>query len=180
MKGVVFAEFIEMVEEKFSLELADRIIHQAELASGGAYTSLGTYDHCEIIKLVENLSQETQIPVAELVKVFGQHLAQRFHQTFPVFFQNSTDMFEFLHNVDSYIHVEVKKLYPDAELPSITCTLQEAEKLHLNYSSRRPFADLAEGLILGIADIYNVKLHLERNNLPCVEGANVEFLLTKV
>ena len=35
MKGIVFTEFLEMVEDKFSPELADRIIEGAELPSGG-------------------------------------------------------------------------------------------------------------------------------------------------
>ena len=52
MKGVVFTEFLEMVEDRFSPEMADRIIEGAELASGGVYTTVGTYDHGEMIQLV--------------------------------------------------------------------------------------------------------------------------------
>jgi Haem-NO-binding len=52
MKGVVFTEFIEMVEDRFSPEMADRIIERAKLPSGGAYTTVGTYDHGEMIQLV--------------------------------------------------------------------------------------------------------------------------------
>ncbi len=52
MKGIVFTEFLEMVEEKFSPELADRIVEEAELPSGGVYTTVGTYNHGEMIKLV--------------------------------------------------------------------------------------------------------------------------------
>ena len=47
MKGVVFTEFIEMVEDKFSADIADQIIEEADLPSGGVYTSVGTYDHAE-------------------------------------------------------------------------------------------------------------------------------------
>ena len=45
MKGVIFTEFLEMVESHFSPEMADRIITAARLPSGGAYTAVGTYDH---------------------------------------------------------------------------------------------------------------------------------------
>jgi len=41
MKGIVFTEFLEMVENKFSPELADRIIEGAEVPSGGVYTAVG-------------------------------------------------------------------------------------------------------------------------------------------
>ncbi len=42
MKGTVFTEFLEMVENILSPELADLIIEQSDLHSEGAYTSLGT------------------------------------------------------------------------------------------------------------------------------------------
>ncbi|MBA1333177.1 heme transporter CcmB, partial [Candidatus Endoriftia persephone str. Guaymas] len=44
MKGIVFSKFIEFVEERFSPEMADDIIESSDLPSGGAYTSVGTYD----------------------------------------------------------------------------------------------------------------------------------------
>ena len=38
MKGIVFSEFMELVEEKFGLETVDHLIESTDLASGGAYT----------------------------------------------------------------------------------------------------------------------------------------------
>jgi hypothetical protein len=179
MKGIVFTEFLELVENKFSMEIADRIITQADLVSGGAYTSVGTYDHMELVKLVANLSAETNIPVPDLIKDFGRHLAQCFYAGFLQFFENSPNLFDFLKNVDGYIHVEVRKLYPDAQLPAIEYEMPAPGQLILMYSSRRPFGDLAEGLIDGVAKIYNEAITLERENLPCEDGHNVKFTLTK-
>lgn len=50
MKGIVFVEFLEMVESTFSAEMADDIIDACDLSSGGAYTSVGTYPHSEIVR----------------------------------------------------------------------------------------------------------------------------------
>ena len=72
MKGVVFTEFLEMVEEKFSPEMVDTIIGASDLPSQGAYTSLGTYDHNEMIQLVTHLSKETNIAVPDLIRTFGR------------------------------------------------------------------------------------------------------------
>jgi hypothetical protein len=180
MKGVVFTEFLELVEDKFSLEIADRIITQSDLPSGGAYTSVGTYDYTEIVQLVVNLSKETQIPVPDLIKVFGQHLAQRFYAGFPMFFEQAPDVFDFLKNVDDYIHVEVKKLYPDAQLPMIACEVIDPKQLILTYSSARPFGDLAEGLIDGVIQIYKEPVNVQRENVSTEEGNNiVRFTLNK-
>jgi len=43
MKGIVFAEFLDLVEDKFSIEMAERIIDECDLPSKGAYTTIGTY-----------------------------------------------------------------------------------------------------------------------------------------
>src|SRR5690349_11576903 len=112
MKGMVFTEFLEMVEIKFSPEMVDRIIESADLRSDGAYTAVGTYDYGELIQLVTGLSQETGIPLPDLVRSFGVHLFRRFHELFPKYFEGIGSAFDFLSQVQDYIHIEVRKLYP--------------------------------------------------------------------
>ena len=148
MKGVVFTEFVELVEDKFSFDMADQVIEACDLESGGAYTSLGTYDHNELLQMVTHLSDFAGAPVPDLVRTFGLHLAERFAEQFPDFFADK-DLFEFLESVDGYIHVEVRKLYADAELPSFTAERVGDDALVMKYSSTRPFSELAHGLILG-------------------------------
>src|SRR5688500_10275861 len=96
MKGVVFTEFIDMVENRFSLEMAERIISKCDLPSGGAYTAVGTYDHREMVALVAALSNETDTPVPTLLHVYGEHLFGRFVALFPQFFHESGKALEFL------------------------------------------------------------------------------------
>lgn len=170
MKGIVFSELIEMVEEVFSPEVADQIIHQADLPSGGAYTAVGTYDHAEILELVSQLSQVTGMPVADLVKAFGRHLAARFTQLYPGFFEGVSGTLAFLQTIEGHVHVEVHKLYPDAELPSFTVEPGDGQRMTMVYRSRRPFADLAEGLIGGAAAHFGERLDIDR-----VDGRDGDF-----
>ena len=72
MKGVVFTEFMEMMDSWFGPELTERVLEAAHLPSGGIYTAVGTYDHTELLALVVQLSRETGLPAAELVREFGQ------------------------------------------------------------------------------------------------------------
>lgn len=162
MKGMVFTEFVELVEDKFSPDLADQIIDECDLPSGGAYTSVGAYDHQEIIELVSRLSAVTSVPVRDLIITFGKHLMGKFSQQFPELF-NSSDLFDFLEGVHGHIHVEVKKLYPDAELPDIA-TERRDNTLILKYNSNRPFADLAFGLISGAIDYFGEQIILTRSS----------------
>jgi hypothetical protein len=179
MKGIVFTEFLEMVEGKFSPEMVDCIIEKSDLDSGGIYTAVGTYDHREMIKLVSRLSNETGIPPAELVHSFGIYLFGRFRTMFPSYFEGVSSSFDFLQRVDDYIHIEVRKLYPEAELPSFAYDMPEPGCLRLTYRSARPFAALAEGLIRGCVGHYGEAIDIETEDLSSGKGTAACFVLTR-
>ena len=179
MKGIVFTEFLEMVESQFSLELSEQILQASDLPSGGIYTSVGTYDHQEISQLVGHLSQLTGISVPVLLNTYGQHLLKRFAEGYPQFFDGIHSTFEFLEQIDGYIHEEVKKLYPDAELPRFTYHYPAPNQLEMTYYSTRHLEDLAEGLIQGAIHHFAEKMTLSRRK-GAEEGHSVtHFLLTK-
>ncbi len=73
MKGIVFTEFLEMVEQKFGISLADKIVQQPNI-DFDSYTAVGSYPHGQMVNLVINLSKETGIPVPDLLKTYGHHL----------------------------------------------------------------------------------------------------------
>jgi hypothetical protein len=127
MKGMIFNELLEMFEDHSSPELADRVIEACDLPPGGAYTAVGTYDHHEMVQLATQLSQATGIAVADLLRSFGQYLFDRFVATYPHFFAEIHSAFAFLESIERYIHVEVRKLYPNAELPSFTCSAEPGQ-----------------------------------------------------
>jgi hypothetical protein len=179
MKGVVFTEFLEMVEATHSPEMVERIIDEAAPASGAAYTAVGTYDHVELIQLVSALSDATGTPVPDLVRAFGRHLFGRFVVAYPRFFQATSTTFEFLASVDRHFHVEVRKLYPDAELPHFETRMLSPDRMEMIYRSQRSFADLADGLIRGCADHFEETLTIERENLQSDGGSAVRFTLER-
>jgi heme-NO-binding protein len=179
MKGIVFTEFLEMVEETFSVEVVDQIIEASDLPSHGVYTAVGSYDHAEILQLVTHLSEITGMAVPDLVRAFGKHLFGRFVQGYPHFFEGLDSAFAFLQQVENYIHIEVKKLYPDAELPSFDCDASHPGQLVMTYKSSRPFADLAEGLIRGCIEHYGEDIELTSQDLSGAQRKHVCFILTQ-
>lgn len=166
MKGVVFTEFMELVESRMGLDMLDRIITEAQLPNDGAYTSVGTYDHAELVRLVMALSSATGLAIPALVHMFGQHLFQRFSVGYPALFADAANAYDFLSRIDDVIHVEVRKLYPDAELPKLACERPAAGELVLLYSSPRGFADLAAGLIDGCIAHFQESITVTRTDLP--------------
>ena len=69
-----------------------------------------------------------------------------FKRDYSLFFDGVDSAAHMLKQIDDHIHVEVQKLYPDAELPSFSYTQQEAI-LILSYSSPRPLALVAHALV---------------------------------
>lgn len=176
MKGIVFTEFLEMVEDKFSADMVDDIIDDCDLASGGAYTAVGTYPHEEVVALVAALSKHSGISVIDLLKIFGEHLFGQFAKGYPTFFENTTGTLPFLNGIEDVIHAEVKKLYPDAELPRFISEKFTDNQLILVYQSTRHFEDLAEGLIMGCIKYFDEAIELQRQNLS---NGQARFILTR-
>lgn len=178
MKGIVFTEFLEMVEKEFGYDTVDEIIEASDLPSDGVYTAVGTYDHGEMVTLVTQLSEKTKIPVPDLLKAYGKYIFHTFLAGYPAFFERAINTFDFLESIDNHIHVEVKKLYPDAELPEFSSNRVTDDHMEMIYTSKRKMSALAEGLIeetlIHFKDDCDVVLdYLDE------EGSIVKFTITR-
>jgi len=157
MLGMIYTEFLNMAEDTFGVDTTEDMIEKSlpNLPSKAVYTSVGNYSHKEIIVLVSQLSGITGMPITDLIKAFGTHLFGRFNDRYPEMFDSGDDAFAFLEKVEDYIHVNVRSLYPEAELPSFVCHRQGENTLIMDYRSQRPFATLAHGMILGCLGYFN-------------------------
>ncbi|WP_027419025.1 heme NO-binding domain-containing protein [Crocinitomix catalasitica] len=159
MKGIVFTEFLELVEEKFGLKTVQEIIDSCNLATNGVYTAVGTYNHKEMFEMVEKLSELKSIPVPDLLTEYGRFFFKVLSVNYPQF-MDKNDLFTFLNSIDGYIHPEVLKLYPDAELPRFTAALKGNDEMQLIYESSRKMAHFAIGLILGASAYYKEEMEV--------------------
>lgn len=179
MKGVVFTELLEMVESRFGMDVVDAILDDADLPSGGSYTAVGTYDHQEVFQIVGTLSRHLGVPVPHLLQAYGEHLFGRFAEMYPQFFVGVGGTFDFLSTIECHIHVEVRKLYPDAELPHFQAERVGDDGLDLVYSSARPLGDFARGLIRGCIAHYDEPIDLSWEDLGPVPMTRVRFRLVR-
>ena len=178
MKGVIFVEFLDVVEDLYSYEMVDNIILDCELASGGSYTSVGTYDHEDMLKLVTALSVRTQTEASDLIFAFGKALFSRLIARHPEFIEMVEDTFSLAQIIETHIHQEVRKLYPDAELPLINAHNIHEKQLVVIYKSTRPFADLALGLLTASGHYFDEDLQISREDLDGPPGTHAKFTLT--
>lgn len=176
MKGLVFAEFLEMVEAGHGVDMVDDLVEETDPPSGGAYTATGTYDHAELVAMVVALSRRTGTPVPDLVRAFGEHLFARFVALYPRFFDGIDDAYCFLESIHDVIHVEVLKLYPDATLPDFACVRHGPGRFEMIYRSSRHLEDLAHGLIAGCLTHFGESADISRT--PNDDGT-VSFILER-
>ena len=178
MKGVVFTEFLEMVDGAYGFEMTEALVNECDLASGGAYTSIGTYDHGEMVQLVQKLSEKTNTSIPDLLKIFGRYLFGTFKKVYPTFIEAASSAFDFLESLENYIHVEVRKLYPDAELPSFETVRLDENALQMVYRSERRMSPFAEGLIESCLQHFNEPAEVVSEFLSA-DGSTVRFTITK-
>jgi hypothetical protein len=147
VKGIVFVELLKMAEFTFGEEQVDKVLDNAELPSGGAYTAVGYYECAEMVILVDAFSRLSGIPKPELERQFGNWVMDAFKSGYPEFFNKYGTAFDMLEAIENDIHIEVRKLYPDAELPSFNSIRNGDTELDLEYRSERPLAHFCHGLV---------------------------------
>jgi hypothetical protein len=174
MKGIIFTAFLEMVEDKFGLETVDTIIEKSNLPSKGIYTSVATYEYNEIVTMITELSKEIDLPPGDLIYTFGLYLFSILRKTHPEVIQNYKTPIGLLYSIEDHIHVHVKKLYPDAELPTFIIIDKTDTSISFIYSSSRGLYRLAHGLIEMVFEHFNGKADVTYELLK-KDGTEVKF-----
>ena len=165
MKGILFTELIDFIERHSDIETAESIIQTADIESLEAYTSVGNYPHQEVLQLVNAATSILNIPQMDLMRLFGQELFSRLYESHPDFFEEAVnDAPAFLARVESHIHSEVMKLYPESKPPSVRVSESDGCLL-VKYDSHRPLAIVALGLVEGCFEYFDhpvqIRIHGE-------------------
>lgn len=147
MKGVVFVELLSMAETVAGEDVVDDVLDSLDLETGGAYSSVGIYPCSELMKLVEAFSETLDTPADELQTLFGRWIFNKFAEGYPAFFKGKDNAFTMLESIENEVHVEVRKLYPEVELPSFETKQLDDDTMQMIYSSDRPLVAFCQGMI---------------------------------
>lgn len=178
MKGIVFTEFLDLVEIKFGLEMVDRIISESQLSSEGIYTAVGTYSFSEMLQLLKNLSGHTKISVDNLLLIYGEHFFSIIKTSYSGLLASYKDPIEMLSSIENHIHVEVKKIYPQAELPTFIVEKKDANSLTMLYKSSRAMHHFGLGLMNKTFEHFNTTANIELQKVK-EDGTEVRFVIHK-
>ena len=178
MKGIVFTEFLDLVEDKFGLEMVDTIINNSNLESEGIYTSVGTYQFSEMLQLLENLSAKTGISTDDLLLVYGEHFFSVFENSYPGLLASYSDPIEMISSIENHIHIEVRKIYPDAELPTFEVIEKTDNSVIMIYKSSRAMHHFGLGLMNKTFEHFNSSATIELEKIK-EDGTEVKFVINK-
>lgn len=179
MKGIVFTEFLDLVEDKYGIEMVDSIISNAELKSNGSYTAIGTYEFGEMLQLLKNLSSNTGLSIDNLLLIYAEHFFHVLKSSHPQLLERYTDPLDLLASIEGHIHVEVRKIYPDAELPTFEVLEQTENSLTMIYKSSRSMHHFGLGLMKQTFAHFNTKASIELNKIKD-DGTEVKFIIKTV
>jgi len=118
VKGIIFNELQKMVTVSLGADAWEALLEQTPLETeGGGFIGPQTYPDKDLFALVGTASRVTGKPVDELVRSFGKFLFPDLARLYPGFLKPGMTAKSFLTTVHDVIHVEVRKLHPDVELP---------------------------------------------------------------
>tara|TARA_R110001592_G_scaffold304581_1_gene577037 strand:- start:4166 stop:4705 length:540 start_codon:yes stop_codon:yes gene_type:complete len=178
MKGIVFTEFLDLVEDKFGIEMVDAIISNSTLESEGVYTSIGTYRFSEMLQLLQNLSIKSGISIDNLLLIYGEHFFSVVEKSYPGLLATYKDPIEMLSSIENNIHVEVRKIYPDAELPTFIVEEKKENSLIMIYKSSRSMHHFGLGLMNKTFEHFNSSAEIILEKIK-EDGTEVRFIINK-
>ena len=179
MKGIVFTEFLDLVEDKFGLEMVDTILTKSNLESGGVYTSIGTYRFSEMLQLLTHLSSNTNLSIDDLLLVYGEHFFTVIEKSYPGLLNTYSDPIEMLASIENHIHIEVRKIYPDAELPTFIVEEKDENSLTMVYQSSRAMHKFGLGLMNKTFAHFNCTAKIDMERIK-EDGTEVRFIIHKI
>ncbi|EAT11528.1 guanylate cyclase [Bermanella marisrubri] len=161
MQGLIFNALEEFVIKNADLSTWNTILSETDLPSGGIYTAGGRYDDSEMMALAQAVCEKLGVDQATGLEVFGKFLFGFLQTRMASVLEGRKDLFDTLENLDNTVHVNVKRLHPDAYLPFFQFEYLDTNTGYLDYRSNRKLCSLASGLIQGCADHFNSPIHLE-------------------
>lgn len=178
MRGVVFTELLEFVEEALGFEVADKMIEMAKLENGGSFSQGGNYPFSEMQKMLMALSQITGKEPNELLFIFGEHLFSVLVKLYGKNIKEVGSSLDFIDSVESFVHVEVKKLYPDADLPKFITETKDENHIVLIYQSEKRLEAFAHGLIKSCGEYFEESLDINYETIN-QKPYQVKFIIKK-
>lgn len=156
MKGFIFTNFIDFIETSYGLELVDEMITNCDLPSEGIYSSFNSYDFDELVSLLTYVSKKTAVKPEIILEKFGIFVFPYLIGKHSYIIEQYGNALDLISGIENHIHIEVKKLYNDADLPTFRVVEKTEKKLSIIYKSSKGLTYFAIGLLKETLNHFNV------------------------
>ena len=131
-----------------------------------------------MLQLISNLSNNTDISIDDLLLVYSEHLFKVLVRSHPNLIEHYKDPMDFLASIENHIHVEVQKIYPEAQLPTFEMVEREDNNMVMVYKSDRALYMLGKGLMDETFKLFKVEgtVNVEKLNDA---GTEVKFIIQR-
>lgn len=162
MKGIIFNITESFIIDKFGEDAYDAIMNASKLETDQPFVGPGTYPDKDLMEIVVNAAKYTEMSPGEFLKQLGKYSFFKLAERHPGYVAPHNHPKDFLKTVDGVVHVEVRKLYTETQLPTFTYSEPSPNQLVITYFSKRKMYDFMEGLIEGVAEYFKHPIKQER------------------
>lgn len=173
MKGVMFNILEKFVVDNFGEENWEEVLDES--GSDGTFVGPKTYDDSIFMKIMMTAITLNKIAAEDAIRKFGSFAFPYLAHYGQDMIKDYKDPVDLLMDLDSIIHVEVKKLMEGAEPPKFIAEKIDQNTVKMNYISRRNLPSLVEGLMEGLAHYYSRRVSYESG---ANEEGGITFLIT--
>jgi len=163
MKGVIFNTVERFIADGWGEEAYEDIVGRCPLQTRDPFVGPGTYPDADLVAIVTEAARTLDVPLEDALRAAGRFAFPHLKRKLGAAADQWDDPKAFLRALDSVIHVEVRKLYPEAVTPRFTILEPpEVPRFTLRYESPRKLCHLAEGLVEGLGDDFGVSITSEQ------------------
>ena len=163
MKGIIFNIAEDFIVLNHGEDVFEDIILNCNLKTTEPFVGPGTYSDDDMLEIIRVATEKLNVSADALLKELGRFSFSQLFKRYPNFVTPHDDAKTFLMTVDGIIHVEVRKLYQDTQLPVFQYKDISENELVILYFSKRKLYSFMSGLINGVADHFNIKITQENN-----------------
>lgn len=174
MKGVVFNLLESFVVERFGHEALEQILDECRFETSEPFVGPGTYPDTDLLTFASTAARHAGLDLETAEREFGRFCFPRLlalHGDFARY-QDSRSL---LRELDSVVHVEVRKLMRGARTPQFTVRDTGPNALSLEYRSTRRMCAFLEGLLAGMAEHFHETLSVRHER--CLRRGDRSCLL---
>ena len=174
MHGSIFVLLKRFVEHAYDYTTWINLLEEAGIEHPN-YQMHEMYPTRELFAIVNQASEATDIPLYELMELFGEFLVPDLLLVYKKYVNPAWRTYDMLLHTESAMHGAVKNQDSRTNPPILHVTKQGSKRLIVDYHSKRRMSGVAVGIIKGIAKYYHESDIVKVTRLTPAEEERVQI-----